>query len=152
MRTTTYSHHGAEKALPADIVQEVQDVLGGLRMPIVQYSASRIRNAITEQLQGRGWSGRVRLDPDTKISVTSMKQRVALCLQTGNMARFYADLLKLQLPFTKGAIEGAMLITPTQAAASSLGSNIANFDRLTRELPVFREIITVPLLVVGFEE
>ena len=82
-----------------------------------------------------------------------MKGKIALCLQTGNMARFYADLLKLQAQFLDGKITSAIYILPTKRAAKKMGENMANFERMVSELKnLFSKVITVPLLVYGFEQ
>jgi len=67
------------------------------------------------------------------------------------MARFYADLLKLQAQFLEEKITSAIYILPTRNAAKVMGENIANFERLTAELTnTFSKVITVPLLIYGF--
>ncbi len=63
----------------------------------------------------------------------------------------YADLLKLQLLFSRKKIAGAILLLYSKVSARELGENLAHFDRLTRELELFKEIITVPALVFGLE-
>ena len=63
---------------------------------------------------------------------------------------FY-DLLKLQYLFSRNKIEAAALAVPTKSGALSLGSNIANYDRLCGELQLYDRIITLPILVVAFE-
>jgi ABC-type siderophore export system fused ATPase/permease subunit len=80
-----------------------------------------------------------------------MHGQIGLCLQTGNMARFYADLLKLQLLFSKGRIRQAVYILPTRRSARVIGENMAQFERLVDELEIFAEVISVPMLVIGFE-
>jgi len=80
-----------------------------------------------------------------------MKGPAALCLQTGNVSRFYADILKLQFSFAEGRCRYGILIVPTPKAARTIGSNIANFERLRNELKLFGKIITMPLLVLGIQ-
>jgi hypothetical protein len=46
-------------------------------------------------------------------TVTSMKDEVGLCLQTGNMARMYADLIKLLTLYLDNAIKAAAIIVPS---------------------------------------
>jgi len=72
-------------------------------------------------------------------------------LQTGNVARVYADLLKLQALFLEGRITAAVLIVPSKELSKTFGNNIASFDRLVSELAVFQAVITVPLFVIGLE-
>jgi hypothetical protein len=85
------------------------------------------------------------------MTITSMKNNVGLCLQTGNMARIYADLMKLQALYLDNAIKAAAIVLPSQPVASRLGSNIANAKRLERELEIFVKVYHVPTLVFALE-
>jgi len=80
-----------------------------------------------------------------------MKDDLAFQLQTGNMSRAPYDLLKLQYLFQSQKIEAAALALPTKEAAKIIGDNIANAERVIRELQLFDRVITVPILVVAFE-
>ena len=80
-----------------------------------------------------------------------MKDDLAFQLQTGNMSRAPYDLLKLQYLFQSGKIEAAALALPTKEAAKEIGDNIANAERVIKELQLFDRVITVPILVVAFE-
>ena len=80
-----------------------------------------------------------------------MFDKIGLCIQTGNVARTYADMLKLQALYTDGKINAGVLVLPVKECADTFGKNVANFERFLRELLyVFSKVITVPLLVVGF--
>jgi hypothetical protein len=60
----------------------------------------------------RGWSDEISLSSDAKISITSKKSNIGLCLQTGNMGRFYADLIKLEFLHKQGVIAAGIYIIP----------------------------------------
>jgi hypothetical protein len=127
-------------------------LLGHLRQMRFRFGprcSVRLRKAINDRLRIDGWSGRVRLDGDSSISITSMNNGIALCLQTGNMSRFYADLLKLQLLKRRRKAKAAIYIIPMAATSKKMSSNIVNYERLTKELHMFRDIITLPVLVIG---
>ena len=111
-----------------------------------------IHRAVVDRLTALGWSDPVRIRSSHGITITAMNQRIGLCLQTGNMARFYADLMKLQLVFIDRMADGAMYVVPTKKAASKLGSNMVNFERIVAEIKLFQRIITLPLIVLGFED
>lgn len=87
----------------------------------------------------------------SKITITSVKHDTGLCVQTGNMSRMYADLLKLQHMFLRKTIKVGVMVVPSHAAAKKLGDNIINADRLIRELEIFRSVIRMPLVVVSFD-
>jgi hypothetical protein len=132
--------------------KQVLSVARGVRVPLSSsFAKQQVKQQMLAQLREHGWSAEVRLHPQRRISLTSVKERVGLCLQTGNMARFYADLLKLQLQFAGGKIDSAVYILPTKDAARQIGSNIANFERFTAELRIFEPVITIPILVIGIQ-
>ena len=112
--------------------------------------ATATRDCILETLRKRhGWSDEVTLCSAAKISITGKKSDVGLCIQTGNVSRFYADLLKLEYLFKKELIHGAIYILPDKLLAKVWGQNIANFERFTNEVGIFSQIIHTPLLILG---
>ena len=59
--------------------------------------------------------------------------------------------MKLQYLFQSERIEAAALALPTSKAAKIIGDNLANAERVCRELKLFDRVITVPIIVVAFE-
>lgn len=152
MKTRCYSHNSGDRVVPQDVAAQVEQSLKECNGLIRPNGARQLRTAILERLRMVGWSNPVRLRAQRGLTITAMHDRLGMCLQTGNMARFYADLIKLQAQFVDGKISSAVYILPLREAAVRLGSNIANFERFTAELEIFRGVITVPILVVGFKE
>jgi hypothetical protein len=152
MNYTIYGHHHGDIEVPEPMRLEVRAALDECSVPVARGNAPVIRDNILQRLMASGWPPEVEIDPSSKISVTSVKRDVALCLQTGNMSRMYADLLKLQTLYLRESTTASVLILPTGDAARELGDNVASFDRLLRELPIFGRIITVPIMVIGFGE
>lgn len=148
----THSHRAAERIISKSTAKEVIGAITDINVPLVRRGATRVRNLISENLHNKGWSGSVVLHAENNISITSMKNNIGLCLQTGNMARFYADLLKLQYLYSHDKIESAIYILPTKSASRQMGDNMVNFERFTEEVSIFRVIITVPILTLGFEQ
>lgn len=151
MNIKLYSHNYGEYAVPTEILQPVRSMIENLEFNIANGCATKLREALLEDLQGLGWSGETRIQAGTGITITSMNRGVGLCLQTGNMGRFYADLLKLQALFQKDKAQSAIYILPTKKAASIMGDNLANFERLTGELAIYKHVITVPTVVIGID-
>jgi len=129
METNIYSHCKGTEVLSKEIILSVDKVLNETSFTFGEKCGRRLRNLISEKLHANGWSNSTKINQESNISITSMKKGVALCMQTGNMSRFYADLLKLQLLFTKGKAIGAIYIIPTKVTAEKMGSNIANYTR-----------------------
>jgi hypothetical protein len=133
------------------ICQRVAESIRQTELKFSELSTSEIRQLILDKLRHQGWSDPVRLSASSNITVTSMREDIALCLQTGNMSRFYADLLKLQYLFTSGKIKGAIYLICTKRRAAEIGSNVANFERLVEELQLFQDVITAPIYIIGLD-
>lgn len=149
MKLQFYSHREGLRAIPKRIIQPIRKALEGLPSPKKFFSAPQLRKEVIEALTVAGWSNSAKVDASHGLTVTAMNDEVALCLQTGNMSRFYADLMKLQLLRQRGKASAAVFLIPTKDAAEGMGSNIANFDRFVEELKLFSDIITIPIYVVG---
>lgn len=148
MKHTTYLHLTKQSAV-SSLEQSVVDVIKEIDTGIFHGSSKLLRKQITDALKKKGWSSKVKLSASSNISITAMNRRTALCLQTGNMGRFYADLLKLQFLYKKKKIDSAIYILPKKDLALKIGSNIANFERFTAELQIFEDVVTVPIFVIG---
>jgi hypothetical protein len=150
---TSYSYFSkAEIVISKEVINHIIRLVKSIKIKVVPHSASQINGAIINKVHQFGWSEEVRLVPYSNITITSVKDKIGMCVQTGNISRIYADLIKLQTLFSRCAIESAIVILAENAAAKKLGQNIANYQRLVRELPIFKDVITVPLLVIGFDD
>jgi len=123
---------------------------GKLTLPL-SINTRRLREKILDGLATKGWSSQIRVSVYAKITITSILKNTGLCLQTGNMGRVYAELLKLQSLYNGRKILGCVYIVPTKYESRRIGSNIVHFDRLVDELKVFSKILTIPIIVYGFE-
>jgi hypothetical protein len=152
MRSFMHSHQGAEFALPTSERVEIEAAIKACELPIQRRAGPAIRTLILEALDRTGWSGEFSVEPPSRITITSVKNGVGLCIQTGgNMSRMYADLLKLQKLYTENRITVGAFILPTSDAARLLGDNVANADLLQSELSIFRKVIHMPIAVFAFE-
>lgn len=141
--------HLMEKNYVKNLEDGVLEVIENIDIEIFHGSTKSLRKRISDGLKKKGWSSKIKLSTLSNINITGINGKTALCLQTGNMGRFYADLLKLQFLFQKGKINSAIYILPTVSLAKKMGSNLANFERLVLELKLFSKVITVPVLVIG---
>lgn len=151
MRFSTYSHCAGAERVPARLRDEVAEAIGGIEVAPEKGAAPRIRQAFLSNLKALGWSREVPVARGSDMTVTSLKDGVGLCLQTGNMARMYADLIKLQTLYLDNAIGSAVVVLPCQPLALQLGDNIAQASRLERELEIFRKAYHVPTLLLALE-
>lgn len=151
MKFTKYSHCGGLDKVPNAQLDEVDAALAHCKVKPGLRAAPNIRKALLENLVKSGWSGEVTVTAGSAITISSSKDNIGLCLQTGNMSRMYADLMKLQKLFLDDSIKAGVILVPTASAAKALGSNIANADRLKKELEIFRKVIHMPLVLYAFE-
>jgi hypothetical protein len=151
MKHSIRSHCAGSDTVPPYIQEEVAQAISQVEIKIGPKAATKIRDALLSNLKANGWTGKVAVAKGSDITITSIRDEVGLCLQTGNMARMYADLIKLQTLYLDNAIKSAVIIVPSEPVALSLGSNIAQAKRLERELEIFKKAYHVPTLVFALE-
>ena len=145
MLFTEYEQGSAASSITAELKTEVELCIRRAGAAESHFS----RALLLAEFYAVGWSNKVKVASELEITITSRKDNVGLCIQFGNMARMYADLLKTQYMCDKGSIALAIMIVPTTEFARELGSNLANFERLVKELKVFKRTITLPILIYG---
>ena len=145
-------HHSAGAAWERRELKEwLTDVFEAPAVKIQSRCTPDIRQHVEQEFINDGWATDVRIDSELMLTVFAMKGDLAFQLQTGNISRAPYDLLKLEYLFRSNRIEAAGLALPTKKAAGIIGDNIANADRVCRELKLFDRVITVPIIVVAFE-
>ena len=149
MNTTTYSHLVKQEYWSDERIASITKIIDNLKIKVRAGCSTQLREAILKEISAKGWSSKVKLSHSSQISITAINGEQALCLQTGNMSRFYADLLKLQYLYQRGSINSAVYILPTKRNARIMGSNLAHFERFVEELKLFKQVITIPIFVIG---
>lgn len=152
MKSVVHSHSNGDSVFPKALRNEIEKAIGKVEVYLKSGASPKIRDELLGALHTSGWSDELLLSPGSNITITSTKNDVGLCVQTGNMARMYADLLKLQALYLNGAITCGALVLPSAPVAAKLGSNIANATRLERELEIFKKVFNLPTLVFSLEE
>ncbi len=150
MNTVIVGHRSGEFVVPDTMVKEIRTIFKDLYINLKKFMVKELNEIVPTRLKAVGWSDNVRLGDHSKINITSMKDNIGLCMQTGNVSRIYADLLKLQALYLRGSIKASIIIIPTSKAAKAIGGNVASLERLQRELPIFYQVITMPLVIIGF--
>ena len=150
---SVFSHRNGEAVASNDGIDSLISKLESSSMIINIGSKKSIRSDIRDLLTKSGWSGEARLFPArSAISITAIKGSTGLCLQLGNISRYYADVIKLQHMYSTKEITGGVLIVYLGTAAKRLfpsGGNLATFERIEKELKLMKNSITVPLTVIG---
>jgi hypothetical protein len=152
MKIIHHSHNYGNYAVKKEMYEHITFFLENLSFNVKNGSSRQLRILIEEELSNLGWSDKVKIHFEKEITITSLKDEIGLCLQTGNMSRFYADLLKLQTLYIKDKIKAAIYIIPTKRAAKIMGDNLANAERLVAELILFRHVITVPIAIIAIDQ
>jgi hypothetical protein len=143
-----FSHLDAQLIISEkSLFEEINNCLTINNLSFVRGNPARIKKLVGEKFNEQGWADRINLK-NSKISISFLKSRVGVCFQIGNVARMYADILKLSYLFDEGIIEVGVLCVPHQIESSLLGANYARYDRLKTELKLFKNIIKVPILII----
>lgn len=150
MNICVYDHRSGVDVATKECLNEIKNVFDGINWNRQSTTVRQFRGNIMVKLKRLGWSDQVTLDREVKITITSMRDNIGLCMQTGNWSRIYADLLKLQTLYVKGTIKGGIIIIPTINCGLTFGKNIASCERLERELQYFNQVVTMPIAVLGF--
>ena len=145
-------HHSAgAKWEERELKEWLTDVFEAPAIRIAPRCTPAIRAHVETEFLNEGWALNVDIDQAHRLKIFAEKIDLAFHLQTGNMSRAPYDLLKMQFLFQSARIESAALALPTKKAAQTIGDNIANAERLIKELQLFDRVISVPILVVAFE-
>ncbi len=152
MKTQIYNYRSGQQIIPDRTRTSVINSIEEIDFSIGKNDIRNFNKELMNKLHLCGWSDSLPLSVYSRISITSVFDKIGLCVQTGNVARIYADILKLQTLYTDEKIHAGIVILPVKECADSFGKNIANFERFLRELTyVFSKVITIPLLIVGFD-
>jgi hypothetical protein len=144
-------HNGQAEWERRELSDWLTDLFEAPSIAIGAGCTGNIRSHISTELSDSGWSNQVRIDPNFDLTVTGRHRDLAFQIQTGNISRAIYDLMKLQYLFQQRKIGAAALAVPTKAAGLLIASNVASVERVWNEVQLFDRIITLPLLVVGFE-
>ncbi|WP_439570748.1 BglII/BstYI family type II restriction endonuclease [Sphingomonas sp.] len=148
----THEHrNGGAEWEKRDLFEWITDIFEAPAVRLGPGCTSVVRQHISNEFRNEGWGQDVKIDQDLNLTISAMKDDLAFQLQTGNISRAPYDLLKLQHLFQSERIEAAALALPTRAAAAKIGSNVANAERVCKEMTAFDRVITVPILLIAFE-
>jgi len=108
-----------------------------------------IKSVVSDRFNQKGWADRVKVVSSANLTINFMKNRIGVCFQLGNVARMYADLLKLETLGRDNKIDVGVIILPDAIESLKLGANYARYDRLKKEMLVFSKIFSVPILILS---
>ena len=151
----SYSHKFAEITLEElGVLQVVRHSVFAPSLEIYRGTAGSVRNHIQDYLTARGWIPELKVDSILRptVNFSDPDSNVLFQIQTGNIARAFYDLMKMQSIYEQGRCKCAVLCLPSATAAKAMGSNIANMSRVRDELEyLFESQIHVPVYLFSFE-
>jgi hypothetical protein len=109
---------------------------------------NEINGAVNNRFSKHGWADKIKVG-NSRLTIGFAKQKVGVCFQLGNVARTYADILKLAQLGKRNVIDIGVIVVPNKEESKLLGKNYARFDRLSSEISHFQDIINLPILIVG---
>ena len=156
MRLGHYVSYQDARALleKAGLFEFVTNVLEAPNIKVAGGSGPAIKGYIQSELDRAGWACPVKIDPTQNPDLNALHQasRTVLQVQTGNIARAFYDLMKMQSLHDQGRANCGVLIVPSSTASRTIGGNLANFDRVRDELEIlYFHQIRIPVLLVSFE-
>jgi len=103
------------------------------------------------EFKKRGWENHPKIikEKNIKLEADFKKERVQIEVQFGNMARWYADVFKMQVSYSQDMIDVGIVIAPMKQFADTIDENIVYFERIVREIPYAKMSLTLPILIVG---
>lgn len=147
-----YYHQGAEEIWQKNGQKDwILELMNNPDIKAAPRMTGKIRDYFRDELLAHGWSDEINLSTNTDLTISAKKEDLAIQIQTGNVCRAAYDLLKLQYLYLEGDIKASVLVVPSKFAAKKIGSNLANYERLYKEIQLFRKVITVPIILVSFD-
>jgi hypothetical protein len=147
------SHREAQAVLAEkQLEMQMLEMLNAADVRIGRRSSDDIRAHVASYLNAKGWASPVRVADTFDVELQSSRDLVVVQLQTGNVARAFYDLMKMEALHHQSRADAGVLVVPKADAARRMGSNLAQYERVVNELHgVFYQQITIPVLVLGFE-
>lgn len=131
------------------ILPEIEKIFSDCDLAFGKNRPDQIKRALAIEFNRLGWADRVPIQKDQNLTISFLKNRVGICIQFGNVARTYSDVLKLTFLTKKNIIDLGIIIVPNATESKLLGANYSSFARLSREIEIFSEIIGTPLVIFG---
>lgn len=147
-----HSHNDGIGIISTIQLAEIKDALHCSDVRVSKGMAGRINGVFRKALESKGWALDPSVHPGYGLSINAMKSRTGLTMQTGNIVRAFYDLMKFEVMFKSSRTAVGVLVLPSKDAATRLGSNVANYARVTSELELFKLVITTPCVVLAFDE
>lgn len=130
-----YSHHNALEIIQSKdgILNELIDIVTIDEILFGVYPPTKIKKTVSERFNRKGWADKVKVG-NSNLTISFIKSKIGVCFQIGNVARTYADILKIMQLQNKGIIEAGIIFVPHKIESKKMGANYAQYDRLAKEI------------------
>lgn len=137
-------------------IENIDSIRDGLQKTISDFSVNseitKIRKSIEEYFFSIGFTKKIKLNSRLNLSITGGKQDCGLCVQLGNIARYYADLVKLNYMYKQNIINKSIYICFSKSFEKKCSSgNLATMERISKELEVMKGA-DLPILFLTIED
>jgi len=147
----TYEHKNINEIIDKEVLTNMLTILKNTNIKLNNLKSTDIKKKIEELFRENGWSSRISVDPFLNHYISGIYKNIGLITQFGNMAMCYADLLKLELLHKRNMIDCAMYILLTKNDKRARKDNYAQFEKLSKHLNLYNEVVETPLLLIGVE-
>jgi hypothetical protein len=111
------------------------------------------KELIESFLVDQGAAKRIKVDIESQMYITAVYKKLGICVQFGNVSRFYADFIKLQHLYNIGIINEGLIITLSKEVHEHFKlSNCTNYERVSKEMHIFKTFINAPIIVMGVKK
>lgn len=152
MKLTEQYFHQSSRAIIDTFSDSIADIVCAIHHCPLRFepgASPKIKSYFDIVLNSKGWVNDVKIDPCLHNTVNFVKLDLAFVLQLGNIARIYADVLKLSYLQQKNITKLGILAVACNPESKLLGANYANFERVVRELTIYKDILVYPLYILG---
>lgn len=137
--------------LDNSISNEVHEIISSIEFQHQKNSSPFLREILQYEFNKMNWYSKFKVDSRLNWYVQFYAKETAILFYFSNKARSSLDLIKIQHLYANEKIKGAIYIVLTSEAAIKVASNLANFETLEKEIRVFKETISCPILLIGLQ-
>ena len=133
----------------------VRAIAEAVRRPCKTDAPPQIKAELESRLISIGARGPLLVDQSTRIRVKMALNSVLISVQTGNVGRFYADILKMSAMHHDIPDFAACLVVLTKGqahrSAHSGTGNLVTYERSVPELKLYSRFLPIPAVIIGVD-
>lgn len=135
----------------SEVSDRVISILDSIEFEHQKNSSTFLKEILQNEFVKLKWYSKFKVDSRLNWYVQFYTKDTAILYYFSNKARSSLDLLKIQHLYKTGKIKSAIYIVLSAEAANVVASNLTNYQTLEKEVNVFKETITCPILLIGLQ-